>query len=744
MRAPPSRFSHPLDSLLFPALGLLVLWAPWSVRDASWVGHLDGLPWLALGGVTLGFLLARSHAPGLMAHLLSLVMGIEVVLLVFARVAEALPMTEGARWLILRVGIWLATILTGGASNDPLLFALSMGALAWLIGYSSAWWLFRDRAVWLPVAVNGLALLMNLSYAPPALSASVPLFLLNALLVLALAHYAERQDWWHSTRVRVERAVGRNAVIGTALAAAAVLSIAWALPPGGSNRAVTDGWDRVTTPWRNVERDFDRVFASLNAVDSGARGLNFGRTLAPRGAFELSDVPVLRVESPKPIYLRATTADRYTGQAITSSAVNTLGIPANSDLLSEDQQFDARDLTRITVRVLATRSSVAFTPDAPLRFSLPTLADMRGGPVDLASVRLESTLVRDEEYVVEALTSVATAQELRAAGEDYPESIRRLYLPDDRRALPGRVLDLTRQAAEGATPYDRAVALESYLRQAKTYSTRVPLVPADRDWVDYFLFDMDQGYCDFFSTSMAVMLRVVGVPARVAAGFAPGELDPATGTWLVRESHAHSWVEAYFPRYGWVAFEPSANRALPERTDVPSSIPTPTPVASPAAESAVPPALTPEEQFELDQLQAAEARQPLPFWLLSLLGMVLGFAVLAVILLGLLALAWRSGLGGLAAYQRPYAQLLRLANWTGVTRVRSSRTPFEMAEDLTRQAPHASGTIRNLTQAYVEGAYAGRPPAADPWPVWTAARRALARQFARQRLRRLIRRKPAP
>jgi transglutaminase-like putative cysteine protease len=94
-------------------------------------------------------------------------------------------------------------------------------------------------------------------------------------------------------------------------------------------------------------------------------------------------------------------------------------------------------------------------------------------------------------------------------------------------------------------------------------------VPPDQDWVDYFLFQSKQGYCDYFATAMVVLLRIEGVPARVASGFAPGEFDPSTNVSIVRENHAHSWVEVYFPRYGWITFEPSSIRPIPQRLEEP-------------------------------------------------------------------------------------------------------------------------------------------------------------------------------
>jgi transglutaminase-like putative cysteine protease len=77
--------------------------------------------------------------------------------------------------------------------------------------------------------------------------------------------------------------------------------------------------------------------------------------------------------------------------------------------------------------------------------------------------------------------------------------------------------------------------------------------------VDYFLFESREGYCTYYASAMVVLLRLNGIPARIAAGFAQGDYDPTLGAYRVSESDAHSWVEAYFPPYGWVEFEPTAS-----------------------------------------------------------------------------------------------------------------------------------------------------------------------------------------
>ena len=101
--------------------------------------------------------------------------------------------------------------------------------------------------------------------------------------------------------------------------------------------------------------------------------------------------------------------------------------------------------------------------------------------------------------------------------------------------------------------YDKAAAIERYLRTNFGYTLQLPrTVPHDP--VANFLFDRKQGHCEYFASSMAIMLRTLGIPSRVVNGFRTGEFNDLTSQYLVRASNAHSWVEAYFPGYGWISF----------------------------------------------------------------------------------------------------------------------------------------------------------------------------------------------
>ena len=165
-------------------------------------------------------------------------------------------------------------------------------------------------------------------------------------------------------------------------------------------------------------------------------------------------------------------------------------------------------------------------------------------------------------YKVTSSSAILDPDKLRQTGYNYPDWVRQVYLalPGD---LPAEVRGLARSLTAGSrTPYDQARAVETYLR-TYPYSLDIPAPPLDRDVVDYFLFDLKKGYCDYFATAMVVLARAAGIPARMAVGYASGAYDALNASYIVTEADAHSWPEIYFPDYGWVEFEPTSSRPLP-------------------------------------------------------------------------------------------------------------------------------------------------------------------------------------
>ena len=158
-------------------------------------------------------------------------------------------------------------------------------------------------------------------------------------------------------------------------------------------------------------------------------------------------------------------------------------------------------------------------------------------------------------YEADSDIAVARPEELRAAGTNYPWQVSRNYLSLP--ILDPRVPHLAQHIAGSASNnFDKAAAVENYLRTHFGYTLQLPRTEA-KDPIANFLFERKQGHCEYFASSMAVMLRTLGIPSRVVNGFRSDEFNDITGNYVVRAKDAHAWVEAYFPGYGWHTFDPT-------------------------------------------------------------------------------------------------------------------------------------------------------------------------------------------
>ncbi|HYL11888.1 MAG TPA: DUF3488 and transglutaminase-like domain-containing protein [Terriglobales bacterium] len=167
-------------------------------------------------------------------------------------------------------------------------------------------------------------------------------------------------------------------------------------------------------------------------------------------------------------------------------------------------------------------------------------------------------------YEADSDIAQPTPQDLRSAGQNMSAEywLAYLQLPE----LDKRIPDLARQiTAHASNNYDKAAAIERYLTTNYGYTLQMGRV-VPKDPLAYFLFERKQGHCEYFASSMAVMLRTLKIPARLVNGFRTGEFNDVTSQYVVRARNAHSWVEAYFPGYGWVSFDPTPAAGLQTRT----------------------------------------------------------------------------------------------------------------------------------------------------------------------------------
>ena len=263
-------------------------------------------------------------------------------------------------------------------------------------------------------------------------------------------------------------------------------------------------------------------------------------------------------------YWRAAAYDRIEAYGLSLSSTSSVQLAAGTSL----PQATAEDLGRPNVRPFtftvlpgSSTARLVVSPGTPLTVNRPVTVTTVGRDGDLGMLSLSN----DAPYTVTARvpnTVIADANELRAAGRMYPPEVTRLYTVQavgifgpNLRALRDEIV----QTSSSAAPYDIAERLVTVLRSARyTYDTDVRDIDCGTMSAAECFAATRRGYCIHYSMTMAVILRNLGVPARVVEGFLPGERSLGQSTEVIRNWGAHAWVEVYFPGVGWVAFDPTA------------------------------------------------------------------------------------------------------------------------------------------------------------------------------------------
>lgn len=448
--------------------------------------------------------------------------------------------------------------------------------LAAIAALQAFWPRARDEV---PGSAAAAAFSIGIIYAVPVIERTPERpFLSGALLAVLLGAFL------FADRMRADQALGAALLLGLTTLVAA---------------AVAPALDRER-PWFDYER-FGRELAARGTV-SYRWDHRYGPLDWPREGAEMA-----RVRAQAPAYWKTQVLDGFDGRVWRSSGRVPPFEPEGDLDTSQPQWFQT-----IEVEIRNLRSRQFLTAGTALRIggSRRRAVIRAGGTFETG----RGTLRKGTAYRAEVYTPRPSPSQLGGAGTDYGSVAApwlRVRLPDSDVAVPARaagaaaevtfppfgsglgpvaelpgtgivrydgqaealvegsslarVFALARRLrARAATPYAFVRAVRERVRRGATYSE----TPGTHDHpLDAFLFDERAGYCQHFSGAMALLLRMGGVPARVAVGFSPGRLDRDDGEYVVSDFDAHSWVEAYFPRYGWVTFDPTP-AAAPAREQV--------------------------------------------------------------------------------------------------------------------------------------------------------------------------------
>jgi transglutaminase-like putative cysteine protease len=360
----------------------------------------------------------------------------------------------------------------------------------------------------------------------------------------------------------------------------------------------------------------------------------------------------------------------------------------------------------------------------------------------VSSVRSRYVLRQGDRYEVSSRLSIADAESLRSSSTFYPDwvSERYLQLPD---SITPETISLAEElTAAHVTPFDKSIAVRDYLRNNIAYNDQINAPPEGVDPVHHTLFVSQEGYCNYYASSMALMLRSQGVPSRVVSGYAQGEYDEASQSYRVRASNAHTWVEVYFPQYGWIQFEPTASLPLVDR---PASAGGGDAFASPAfppefgEEDRLPEDIDISDEANLaDLLGGEEEGLETRFWARFSLWQVLG--AFLILLLAAVTIFVANVLNKRIEgdVDRSYQRMGSWARWLGIF-YQPTDTPYERADMMSSAVPEGHVPIRNLTHEYVRKQFSADHKSDamfDSYAAWQQLRPLLIRQTIATRLRR--------
>ncbi|MEO5885684.1 MAG: transglutaminase domain-containing protein [Candidatus Limnocylindrales bacterium] len=733
---------------------LLCLTLAWSLDDARLVlgrdAYTDFLVWSAVGGVLAGFVGPMVGWHRWTTYVLGAIFAALVTPLIVGaivldgepaslqRLFEATAEATRTAYQDLVIGNRLTTTQFGH-------HLVVLGLIVWASSMFASFAVFGHRRPLNAVLLIGALLVANMSLTVRDQLVYLVIYSLAALFLLIRTHTFEEQSEW------IRRRIGDPAAIsglylrgGTIFITVAVLGALLLTNVAAS--------DPLAVVWRDAGGQVVEWSRSLSRFlpQSGtgvALGPSFGASATITGSWFTNDGVALTVEVPadriayKP-YWRAVTYDTLVLDGyVRGSDAAPVDREASQPLLDatgEATTLEGRE--EVTFSVTPVGGSTIYAPQTPISVDVPSQLQLIGDTGFFAALDRDGgsgryTVTSYVPILGDEETSALTKNKLRVAGTDYPADILARFAQPPPEGLLGpgalEVLADIRQAG-AANPYDQAAEMVAYLRTNFDYDTNITDNGTDcgqLSSVECFA-QYRRGYCQYYAAMMTAFLRVEGIPARVAEGFLPGDRSVGTGIETVRNDRAHAWVEVYFPRFGWVEFDPTSVGALAPIPDGAAQ-----PSLAPAASASVPAATRPPESDPRDLNEPGGPGGATTGGAGSG-GPLIAVALLLAVIIGAFAImAWRRGPRGPVSAEGAYGSVTRLATRFGFG-PRPNQTVYEYAGALAEILPSARPELETVARAKVEVAYGGRRLGDDRLTTLREAQRRLRIALLRLAFRR--------
>lgn len=706
----------------------------WCVQAVGWVDNLNVLTLTTLFGLVAGVLASKQYRfPSIVVHVVVMFFGLFVA---FWQTAGAFHNGSFAAFAG-SLGDWFNTVLHGGFGNDDSIFLFFIVTLGFVLAYTSAWLVYRTRSPWLMIIANAVVLLINLSNTTSGYIIFLVIFLLAALLLVLRFNLYESIKRWNRQGLRYSEDLGWDIMQAGALISIGILIFSWILPYGYTDPNVAQIWTVDSNPWVQLQNTWDRIISVNGGVNAANRG-SFRDTLTLGGNPNLNNEIVFTVQSDDGSqYLQSTVFDTYTDRGWTISPTSNHSLKAK----------ETNPLPVLKTRPVTQRITVVNQPalQYPYLFGAPQIVSANS-PASLMQSRTtgETTawlnqngfITGGNTYTVTSDVSSADEASLRAI--PLPKDATSTYSPSGQASADAYDPDIVRvytQLPQGIDPqigilaqnitrdkkamYDKVLALETYLRANYAYDLNINKPPRE-EGVSWFLFrSHNRGFCNYFSSAMAVMARSLGIPARVVVGYTNGNYDTKTHQRVIRGVDAHAWTQVYFAGYGWINFEPSQSfatfsRPLPDTSGNGSGSTGNLPGGPNAPNN--PQNQDPRHKIGAnDSLDGSGTNASASGTDVGRSVSVAAGSLILLLLFGciLFGVWWRKLFRNLSVTSQVYGRVCMLADWAGI-RLQLSNTPTEYMDKLAQAAPNEAEMLHRLGDIYTRERWA--PPESPDHP----------------------------
>lgn len=548
--------------LLFAAFMMTSL----KIQSTIWTEGLHLMNWLTFIAFLLGIGIGYSQFGMFLSRLFIFLYSILIIPYAIGTTYDAgIPWISRLQSLYGRAYFSSEQLLNNVRLEDSILFFIFLCLLVWFTSMAGGFLLTRTSQPWIPLLISGITIFTSEFYDQTGNNLYTAFFLFFVLVFLSQNNFSVSNRNWKTKGIPVEYEteplIRRSALV----IALIIIFLAWNAPnivsafqKGSQQQKQMIGFIE------DLQNQFSKITAPLQGT-SYLRSEFFGNTVSLGTGSNLSDEIVLEisVNQTKPsgsrYYWRARSYDQFIDNQWISSFDSNKLIEANTEIdnLLEYFLFPKRTFT-IQAK---TNLGLLYTPPYTQKINRPVKAyyqNLTEDKVDYIVLTLEKIAYSGEKYEVVSRIPTPTIAQMRKSSTEYPDLISDYYLqlpPDFSERIRDLAVDITKTYSN---PYDKSQAITNYLRKNINYSETISEPPLDADLIDWFLFEYQEGFCNYYATAEVLMLRSIGIPARIVFGYAQGEPQNTKETeYIVRRKQSHAWPEVFFAGIGWVEFEPT-------------------------------------------------------------------------------------------------------------------------------------------------------------------------------------------